>query len=147
MKAERQIDREAPNFSKCLEFKYQSINCLISSNEYFLPESIRKGDTIFVIVTNIFDCSTTDFVRIETVENINAFSPDGNGINDVFMKGSEIIVFNRWGLKLYEGVDGWDGKFNGKLVAPGTYYYVNNLKDINGEVIRVIKGSVTVVRM
>ncbi len=117
-----------------------------SSNEYFLPESIRSGDTIFVNVKNIFNCWAEDFIKIVTVENINAFSPDGDGINDVFMKETEIVIFNRWGLKLYEGVDGWDGKFNGKLVAPDTYYYVHNLQDINGEIIRVIKGSVTVVR-
>ena len=116
------------------------------SNEYILPESIKKGDTIFVIVKNIFDCFSEDYVVIETLDNINAFSPNGDGINDVFLKDTEIIVFNRWGLKLFEGIDGWDGRYNGKLVAPGTYYYVHNLKDINGKIIRVIKGSVTVVR-
>ncbi|MCD4772023.1 MAG: gliding motility-associated C-terminal domain-containing protein [Bacteroidales bacterium] len=117
-----------------------------SSNEYILPESIRKGDTIFVIVKNIFNCSAEDYVVVETVDKINAFSPNGDGVNDIFMKNSEIIVFNRWGLKLFEGIDGWNGRYHGKLVASGTYYYVHNLKDINGEIIRVIKGSVTVVR-
>jgi hypothetical protein len=46
MKAERQTDSEAPNFSKCFEFKYQSINCLISSKEYFLSLFLAKPPSL-----------------------------------------------------------------------------------------------------
>ena len=65
----------------------------------------------------------------------NAFSPNGDGINDVYkVKSSSrsIIefhakIYNRWGQKLYEwdSIDaGWDGKFHGKDVAQGVYYVV-----------------------
>lgn len=63
----------------------------------------------------------------------NAFTPNGDGINDVFRvkEGYQSIVsfkaqvFSRWGKKLYEWTDlngGWDGKSGGKDVPPGAYY-------------------------
>lgn len=75
----------------------------------------------------------------------NAFTPyDLDGKNDIFVKGLDMTVFNRWNEIIYEGADGWDGKFNGTLVAPGTYYYIIRIKDLNN-VINEIHGSVTVV--
>ena len=70
------------------------------------------------------------------------FSPyDVNGLNDEFLSpnadGKEeranwyIIVFNRYGQKVYEGKCGWDGTYKGKTALPGTYYYT--IKFPNGE--------------
>lgn len=62
----------------------------------------------------------------------NAFSPDGDGVNDVFLgKGFGIVslnmqVFNRWGQLMFETNDadkGWDGLFNGQPVPAGVYSY------------------------
>ncbi|MDR1552481.1 MAG: choice-of-anchor J domain-containing protein [Prevotellaceae bacterium] len=82
--------------------------------------------------------------------NINAFTPNGDGINDVFMPGRRIKVFNRLGVLIYETKNaqqkehGWNGRFqdNEKLVNPGVYYYI--LYDENGKEIR--KGSINVVK-
>ncbi len=54
----------------------------------------------------------------------NAFTPDGDGFNDKLLEGFHIKVFNRWGLLLYEGTDGWDGRYKGKMVTSGTYFYI-----------------------
>lgn len=64
----------------------------------------------------------------------NAFSPGSSeGVNDIWKVSYKSIVkfechiFNKWGVKLYEftdPADGWDGKYKGKLVPPGAYYYV-----------------------
>ena len=62
----------------------------------------------------------------------NAFSPNGDGINDTF-KAKEYqslvefhaYIINRWGQKLYEWTnpaEGWDGTYKGKDVKEGTYY-------------------------
>lgn len=69
----------------------------------------------------------------EWVEVPDAFSPDGNGINDVFLViGSgiqhfEMTFFDSWGRKLKESrsiLDGWDGlNQKGKRVLPGIYAY------------------------
>ncbi|MDU1889756.1 MAG: gliding motility-associated C-terminal domain-containing protein [Dysgonomonas sp.] len=64
----------------------------------------------------------------------NYFSPGASpGSNDEFRVAYRSLVrfkctiFNRWGVKLYEWTDpakGWDGKYKGKYVNTGVYYYV-----------------------
>ncbi len=63
----------------------------------------------------------------------NAFSPNDDGINDIY-KAKEgyqsivefkAVIYNRWGQKIYEWSDpaeGWDGTWHGKDAAQGTYY-------------------------
>ena len=62
----------------------------------------------------------------------SAFTPNGDGLNEVFeIKGIGIKqyllqVYSRWGEMIYESTnleDHWDGKFNGEFVSPGTYVY------------------------
>ncbi|MBS1665510.1 MAG: gliding motility-associated C-terminal domain-containing protein [Bacteroidetes bacterium] len=63
----------------------------------------------------------------------NAFSPDGNGTNDVFrlLHGDNITrfrmeIFNRWGQQVFSATDhraGWDGRCNGVLQPPGLYIW------------------------
>ncbi len=70
------------------------------------------------------------------------FTPyDNNGVNDEFLSPKAegkahranwyIIVFNRYGQKVYEGNCGWDGTYKGKTADPGAYYYT--VKFPNGE--------------
>jgi len=64
----------------------------------------------------------------------NAFSPNGDGINDRWeidglraIPGCRVVIFNRWGQPVYEsqGYAGpWDGSWRGKPLPVGTYYYV-----------------------
>lgn len=63
----------------------------------------------------------------------NAFSPNGDGVNDMWKVSYRSLIefnceiFNRNGQKIYgfnEPSGGWDGTWNGKLVKPGVYYYV-----------------------
>ena len=55
----------------------------------------------------------------------------GGGVNGDFLVGSglQMYVFNRFGITVYEGTGGWDGKYEGKFVDPDTYYYVIDLPD------------------
>ena len=62
----------------------------------------------------------------------NAFTPNGDGVNDVFRPYSEnvanytLLIFNRWGKKIFETHDpyqGWDGSFEGRQVQEGVYTY------------------------
>lgn len=62
----------------------------------------------------------------------NVFTPDGDGINDVFLSETPnvtIYILNRWGQELYSGSDGWDGTSNGKEMSAGTYFYIITLPD------------------
>jgi gliding motility-associated-like protein len=77
------------------------------------------------------------------LEMPNGFSPNGDGINDVYKakKGWQSIVefhayiFNRWGQKLYEWTDpdgGWDGTFHGKDVKDGVYFCLVKARGADG---------------
>lgn len=74
----------------------------------------------------------------------NTFTPNGDGINDIFLRGWKIEVFNRNGVLFYKGYEGWDGTYRGKPVAPGTYFYVLYDKNDSGE--KPKKNYVTIIR-
>lgn len=73
----------------------------------------------------------------------NAFSPGtSEGVNDVWCVSYRSIIefdctiFNRWGVKITHLSDpsqGWDGKYKGKLVDPGVYYYVIKARGADGK--------------
>ncbi|MCQ2193421.1 MAG: gliding motility-associated C-terminal domain-containing protein [Paludibacteraceae bacterium] len=69
----------------------------------------------------------------------NTITPNGDGINDVFMKGFEVEIFDRHGERLFYGHDGWDGHLKDGSIVADTYYYV--LTDITGDIYR---GYITV---
>jgi len=82
----------------------------------------------------------------------NTFTPNGDGINDTWViKNSEyyptstINIFDRWGQKLYSSIGyptPWDGKFKGKALAAGSYYYLIDPK--NGQA--PIAGWLAIIR-
>jgi hypothetical protein len=89
---------------------------------------------------------------IRSEEKVNVFTPyDIDNLNDYFMPGYNLKIFNRYGVLIYETENvsqkllGWDGTFknSSKLVNPGVYYYVA-YDETTGKVIR--KGSVNVVK-
>ncbi|MDR0560651.1 MAG: gliding motility-associated C-terminal domain-containing protein [Prevotellaceae bacterium] len=60
------------------------------------------------------------------------FSPNGDGINDIFMKGYKLIVFDRHGRQIYEGEDGWDVTRYGKEMPEDVYYFLIYYTDKDG---------------
>jgi hypothetical protein len=68
---------------------------------------------------------------------------DQNNINDVFLPniGCNMIIFNRYGQKVYEGSKGWNGKYRKTFADPGSYYYVVKLPDGDTH-----KGTVEIVK-
>lgn len=77
------------------------------------------------------------------LEMPNAFSPNGDGINDIYKAKSgyqsitefHASIFNRWGQKLYEWNDpagGWDGTYKGKDVKQGVYFVLVKAKGADG---------------
>ncbi len=73
----------------------------------------------------------------------NAFSPDGDGINEIFrargygVVSIEYSIYNRWGELLYQkqvsnvNSDGWDGTYKGVKVPMGAYLYQMKVVDLN----------------
>lgn len=82
----------------------------------------------------------------------NAFTPNGDGINDQFgikgegIKDYRILVYNRWGEVIFESDTPdklWDGTYKGQAVQQDTYVYQVFTRS-TGQ--RSRTGSVTLVR-
>jgi gliding motility-associated-like protein len=112
--------------------------------------------TAYLTVTNGL-CMDIDSLTITVSEEEptlyvpNAFTPNGDSINDIFWIGAtnikefHIIIFDRWGLKLFESsdlLDSWTGKVNGKEVPDGCYFYLVNARGIDNNEIKK-QGTVT----
>ena len=117
---------------------------------------------ISLIVNSLNDCKDTISKVINIVEtpipivNVpNAFTPDGDNINDAFKllstntyyEISTFRVFNRWGNLVYNSTNsnGWNGYYKGQLMPQDTYIYYIKIRFPNGE-IQQLKGNVLLIR-
>ena len=117
--------------------------------------------TVFTVLgINRYGCRDSAFVNIKidyTMPDLipNAFSPNGDGLNDVFriegiayQKVLVFDVFNRYGQRVFSTTKsdvGWDGRFKGKDCGVGIYYYLVRLVYPDGRE-RVLKGDVQLIR-
>lgn len=79
-----------------------------------------------------------------TINPPNTITPNGDGINDYFMRGYRVRIFNRNGVVIFQGDDGWDGLRDGRQVPEDTYFYEVYYLAPEGEKSKT--GYVTVVR-
>jgi gliding motility-associated-like protein len=98
----------------------------------------------WVTVATVHGCLGMDSIYVEAAPDgeipdiilwvPNAFTPDGDGINDTFfavpskdnITDFTMLIFNRWGAQLWEGHDitiGWDGIYDGRLCPGDAYVY------------------------
>lgn len=85
----------------------------------------------------------------------NAFTPNGDGLNDRFRvppsnqnKLVRLQIFNRWGGKVFETADaakGWDGRWKGKDQPTGVYVYFLSMETLNRKPLTQ-RGTVTLIR-
>lgn len=127
----------------------------LNSDTARAPLSSPLDDITYrLTVTGIGGCVAGDTLFVKVLKSPmipNAFSPNGDGINDDWRiqylesyPGTTVDIFNRYGQKVFSSIGydkPWDGKYNGKVLPVGTYYYVINPK--NGRAI--MSGSVTII--
>ncbi|MBK7108110.1 MAG: PKD domain-containing protein [Bacteroidetes bacterium] len=116
--------------------------------------------TYTLTVTSPDGCVESDDVTIYvldiTVIDIpNAFSPNGDGINDELLLLTHSVealdvfaIYNRWGQELFSTTDvtqGWDGTYNGKEQDMGSYVYLIRARNLDGSQVD-LQGSVLLVR-
>jgi len=113
------------------------------TSSLFLPPNITYENVgtyiVTLIVTDpITGCSSSEQVTIVVSGDLSIitptiFTPNGDGINDVFNPDIEnsvsysMTIYNRWGSSIFQtkmANIGWDGNKNGNKVAEGTYYYI-----------------------
>jgi len=129
------------------------------------------GETIHVTDTGIYSvnisyppCSVTDSILVFSemcrcnVLTPTVFSPNNDGINDVFQPRTEdgcpvteyaLSVFNRWGQRVFHSSDinkGWDGTFQGAACDLGTYFYHVKMKVGTLLIEKEEKGDITLLR-
>ncbi|MDD4576186.1 MAG: gliding motility-associated C-terminal domain-containing protein, partial [Bacteroidales bacterium] len=105
---------------------------------------------VVLTATDDFGCSTSDTVIVIVHEGLevwipDAFSPNGDGLNDLFgpvargmsLEGYEMVIIDRWGKEAFYTNDyfhRWDGTINGTKVEMNTVFiYRIKLRDIMGK--------------
>jgi gliding motility-associated-like protein len=92
-------------------------------------------------------CVTVDLKTESTLYIPNAFTPNEDKLNDLFLilgtniTEFKILIYNRWGELLFESTDitkGWDGTYNGENVGNGIYVYSLKAKGIDDKTYKVI---------
>ncbi len=126
------------------EFFWNGSSVQTGNSNHWSTSKLNHLDSVWVIAT---ESGCVGFRSIDTVRIVdfpNAFTPNNDGVNDVFLAGYDLIITNRWGQTLYEGREGWDGKYKGDKVSPGTYYYIVTLDNITDRK-NAIKGTVLLI--
>jgi large repetitive protein len=108
---------------------------------------LKEGEyEITLQVTDIYGCISEVKKRIRVFDYFlvmpNAFTPNGDGLNDYFfprfvnIESLEFWVLNKWGETIYYTDDleanGWDGTVGGKDAPPGNYVYKLSFKTLDG---------------
>lgn len=121
---------------------------------------LEQGEyTVMLVTTSDMGCSDTVFktisVELETDLFLpNAFTPNNDGLNDVFrlrgtqIENSSMIIVSQWGNVIYRNDDagkGWDGTINGKYVENATYTYLVKVKKRDGTE-KILKGNISLIR-
>lgn len=93
---------------------------------WIVTESPEDTTHYYVTITDgVCPSVASDLIRVDVILKIpTAFTPYvREGLNDVFMERHQVTIFDRYGQKVFEGSDGWDGTKGGKLADPGVYFY------------------------
>jgi len=130
----------------------------VDINDVTAKNPVVTGDIDRVYTLTVTDprgCISQDTTLIivsPALKIDNTFTPNGDGINDVWnitgliaYQNATVDIFDRWGQKVFHSLGypkAWDGTINGKPVPVGVYYYVINT-NYNGQ---VLSGYVTVIR-
>ena len=147
---------EAENYQWYINGKQYSVDPQPS------PKNIEEFDNQEICVSlkasnSCFSDSATFCIPSETQFKIpNAFSPNGDGHNDIFkiirigngeLDIQYLSVYNRWGQRVFHTThwqEGWDGSYKGDYAELGTYVFIIKVKE--GSCTKEVKGDVTLIR-
>jgi len=137
---------------------------------YSIPGLVSQGDSIIrnlrggnytYHITDAQDCDIAGDFNVPVAVNKcavlvpNAFSPDGDGVNDVFrvkvfdrISDFRMSVYNRWGQLMFVSTDaneGWLGDLKGQALPSGTYLWTITYLDNTHQAIQQ-QGSVILIK-
>ena len=114
---------------------------------YEFRESGSTSVSLYVAYSDSTEAELISTIRVSVSTSVlempNAFSPNGDGINDIYKAKDthksivefHAYIFNRWGQKIFDWTnidDGWDGTFHGKPVGVGVYFVLVKAKGADG---------------
>lgn len=124
-------------------------------------QTINQPGVYWLTVTDGNGCTATDTVAVTQKHCLvglfvpNAFTPDGNGHNDLFrplLYGDfsllDFAVFDRWGQRVFgtrTPLDGWDGRIKGTPAPAGVYVWYCSYQ-VPGAAPKTEKGTVVLIR-
>jgi gliding motility-associated-like protein len=141
----------------------QHLDCINCSQPTANPQFTTD---YHVAIQDRYGCKNSGDITVKVICNgqnffiPNTFSPNGDGINDVFyLRGTGLFrikslsVFNRWGEIVFEkrefpvndAFSGWDGNYKGKKAKPDVYVYQIEIICSNGEVIKY-SGNIALIQ-
>jgi gliding motility-associated-like protein len=143
----------------------KNLSCTNCPSPFANPKSTT---TYTVKVADQYGCTSSADVTVTVVCNglnyfiPNTFSPNGDGVNDVFAprgvglaRVNSMRIFNRWGQMVFERMNfmandrtptgGWDGTYKGKPASADVYVYIIEFVCENNAIVPV-KGNVALVR-
>lgn len=139
---------------------------LLSCNGCPNPVAYPVQTTTFSVTVESNGCSDSDqatiFVRKDRVVFVpNAFSPNNDGINDIFMvfagpqvaRVKSFLVFDRWGETVFQYYDfppnepayGWDGTYRNKKFNPAVFTWFAEIEFVDGAT-DIFEGDVSLMR-
>lgn len=129
----------------------------LSSSSILQPSASPNFTTVYYLTaTDNNGCSGWDSVLISVLPDYdltlpNAFTPNGDGINDVFFSvpNAELIsieIYNRWGIQVYNGNNPWDGTYQGNIQPLGVYAYRVLVRYPGTETDIIFRGNCTLIR-
>ncbi|MBK6379386.1 MAG: PKD domain-containing protein [Chitinophagaceae bacterium] len=131
----------------------------LSAINILRPTALPAVNTTYILQAEDVNthCKATDAVFVKAVTEVyipNAFTPDGNSLNDKWeipslaqYPNAVVTLFNRYGQKIFETNNYvnnmWDGTFKGAKQPGGSYVYFIKLNDNRNQ---VFQGLVTIIR-
>ena len=131
------------------------LSCTTCANPTIQPNTTQS----YILTVKYNACPIADTIHVIVQDNHtlyipNAFTPNGDGINDVFFVFGKQInyfhlqIFDRWGEKVFESDDenqGWDGTYKGAIQPAGVFVYMLDISFL-GTNSETHKGSISLIR-
>jgi gliding motility-associated-like protein len=139
----------------------------LSCTNCYQPTAQPSETTVYTVrIVGDDNCPVQASILVKVNKNYdvfipNVFTPNGDGINDLFMVYSaggvavieEMLIFDRWGELVFNRKDalpnlsgyGWDGSFKGKPMNAGVFVYYARIRFLDGTV-REFKGDLTLAK-
>jgi gliding motility-associated-like protein len=151
------VSLHAISTDSCVWISYNWLSCSACNTTISTPES----DIIYTVTaTNNYGCSTveTATVQVEIEASIyipNTFTPNGDGLNDIFkpictnISSLSWVVFDRWGLQLFQTNEidqGWDGTYKGTKCQEDVYVYKLQYTDMPTNKNHSLSGHVNIIK-